>query len=74
MSTFYILLVLLVPRKPILAQRVTSPRPAEEEKAKIILIGYKLNYFCLIMRRQFPTLGRKLTGEFLPKVEEGKKD
>ena len=26
------------------------------------------------MRRQFPTLGRKLAGEFLPKVGEGKKD
>ena len=32
-----ILLVLLVARKPIMAQRETSPKPAREEKARIIL-------------------------------------
>ena len=41
LPTFYIhaLLVLLVPRKPILAQREISPKPAKEKKkARIILI------------------------------------
>ena len=32
LPTFHILLVLLVPRKPILAQRETSPKPAEGGK------------------------------------------
>ena len=31
-------------------------------------------YFSFIMRAQFPTLGRKLAEEFLPKLGEGKKD
>ena len=62
--------------KPILAQRKTSPKPAEEEKTRIILIGYNSNYFYPIMRRQFLTLGRKFAGDFLGlrKVGDSRKD
>ena len=46
----------------------------KEENARIILIGRKLNYFCLMMGSQFPNLGWKLAEDFLPKGGESKKD
>ena len=52
--------------------RDTGPKQTKEEKARVILVGLKSNNFCHITRRQFPTVGRKLAGDFLSKEGEGR--
>ena len=69
LPTFHILLVLLVPREPILPKGKQSQNQQQEEKDRIILMMTEKK--SLIMRRQFPILGRNLAGDFLPKVAEG---
>ena len=74
-STFHILLSSSgSSKKPkykyIWALSKNKPKTSKRGKDKSDWLKTKL--FCLIMKRQFPTLGRKLAGDFLPKVGEGR--